>query len=166
MRARLALAVSGQPYELREIELKNKAPELLAASPRATVPVLVMSDGEVIDQSLDIMLWALHQHDPEHWRAPQHCTLQAMQTLIAGNDGPFKHHLDRYKYPNRYPQEQGSHSVDEFSAIHRASGAFWLRGLEVMLTQHAWLFGPVASWADMAILPFVRQFAHTDAGLV
>lgn len=162
MRARLALAVSGQPCELREIVLKNKAPEMLAASPKGTVPVLVMPDGAVIDQSLDIMLWALRQHDPERWLAPQHGTFQAMQTLIAGNDGPFKHDLDRYKYPNRYAQEQSSHSADEFSEIHRASGALWLMGLEVMLMQHAWLFGLVASWADMAVLPFVRQFAHTD----
>jgi UPF0176 protein len=162
MRARLALAVSGQPCELREIELKNKAPELLAASPKATVPVLVMPGGEVIDQSLDIMLWALRQHDPEHWLTPQHGTLQAMQTLIAGNDGLFKSHLDRYKYPNRYAQEQGNHAARKFSEIHRASGARWLMGLEVMLTQHDWLLGSAASWADMAVLPFVRQFAHTD----
>jgi glutathione S-transferase len=163
MRARLALAVSGQPCELREIMLKNKAPEMLAASPKATVPVLVMPDGVVIDQSLDIMLWALRQHDPEHWLTPQQGTLQAMQALIAGNDSLFKHHLDRYKYPNRYAQEQGGHSADEFSEIHRASGALWLMGLDAMLTQHAWLFGQSASWADMAVLPFVRQFAHTDA---
>lgn len=161
MRARLALAVSDQPCELREIVLKNKAPEMLAASPKATVPVLVMPDGAVIDQSLDIMLWALRQHDPERWLAPQHGTLQAMQTLIAANDGSFKHHLDRYKYPNRYVQEQGG-GAGAFLAIHRASGAFWLMGLEVQLTQHAWLFGQSASWADMAVLPFVRQFAHTD----
>lgn len=162
IRARLALAVSGQHCELREIVLKNKAPEMLAASPKATVPVLVMPDGDVIDQSLDIMLWALRQHDPERWLAPQHGTFQAMQTLIAANDGSFKHYLDRYKYPNRYAQEQGGDAA-EFSEIHRASGALWLMGLEVQLTQHAWLFGPMASWADMAVLPFVRQFAHTDA---
>ena len=162
MRARLALAVSGQPCELREVVLKNKAPEMLAASPKATVPVLVMPDGAVIDQSLDIMLWALHQHDPERWLAPQHGTFQAMQTLIAGNDSLFKYHLDRYKYPNRYAQEQGGHSVDEFSEIHRASCALWLAGLEVRLTQNAWLFGQLVSLADMAVLPFVRQYAHTD----
>lgn len=163
IRARLALAVSGQPCELREMVLKNKAPEMLAASPKATVPVLVLPDGVVIEQSLDIMLWALRQRDPEHWLAAQQGTLQAMETLIAANDGPFKQHLDRYKYPNRHGHEQGGDSAARFAEIHRASAAVWLMGLEIQLTQHDWLFGQSASWADMAVLPFVRQFAHVDA---
>ena len=161
MRARLALAVSGQRCELREIVLKNKAPEMLAASPKATVPVLLMPDGSVVDESLEIMLWALQQHDPEAWLMPQHGTLQTMLPLITTNDRLFKHHLDRYKYPNRYVQEQGG-DAGEFSKIHRARAAEWLRGLEILLTPHDWLFGPAASLADMAVLPFVRQFAHTD----
>jgi glutathione S-transferase len=161
MRARLGLAVSGQRCELREMVLRNKAPELLAASPKATVPVLVLPDGQVIDQSLDIMQWALQQNDPGDWLTLSHGTPQAMQALIAANDGPFKRHLDRYKYPNRYPQE---HDGDErqFASLHRTGGALWLAELQDRLSGRAWLFGPAASLADMAVLPFVRQFAYTD----
>lgn len=163
MRARLAIAASGLRCELREVALRSKPPELLAASPKATVPVLVLPDGEVIAQSLAIMLWALRQCDPEGWLAPQHGTLEAIQALIAENDGIFKPHLDRYKYPNRYTQE---HAGDErqFAHTQRASAASWLMTLEPLLARHGGLFCPAASLADMAILPFVRQFAHTDAG--
>lgn len=159
MRARLAIAVSGQRCELREVALRSKPPEMLAASPKATVPVLVLPSGAVIDESLSIMQWALQQRDPEGWLAPD--LLAAQQALIAENDGAFKQHLDRCKYPNRYAHEHGG---DErgFALAHRASGALWLAGLQTRLARHAWLFGPAASLADMAILPFVRQFAHTD----
>lgn len=158
MRARLAIAVSGQRCELREVALRSKPPEMLAASPKATVPVLVLPDGAVIDQSLSIMQWALQQRDPEGWLADTHA---AQQALIAENDGAFKQHLDRCKYPNRYTQE---HDGDErgFALAHRANGALWLAGLQTRLARHVWLFGPAASLADMAVLPFVRQFAHTD----
>jgi len=159
MRARLAIAVSRQHCELREVTLRSKPPDMLAASPKATVPVLVLPNGAVIDQSLSIMQWALQQRDPEGWLAPDtHATQQA---LIAENDGAFKQHLDRYKYPNRHAQEHGG---DErgFALAHRASGALWLAGLQTRLARHAWLFGPAASLADMAVLPFVRQFSHTD----
>jgi len=162
MRARLAILASGQQCELREIVLRSKPPEMLAASPKATVPVLVLPDGQVIEQSLEIMLWALQQNDPECWLAPEQGTWQAMQALIAANDGVFKQQLDRYKYPNRYRQE---HAGDEqaFAQAHRASAACLLLELQTRLASHAWLFGPGASLADMALLPFVRQFAHTDA---
>ena len=162
MRARMAIAVSGQRCELREVLLKNKPPEMLAASPKATVPVLVLADGTVIEQSLDIMLWALAQNDPQGWLKPEHESPQAMQALIAVNDGAFKQHLDRYKYPNRYRQE---HAGDEqaFSQTHRTDAAGWLLELENRLLRHRWLCGPTASLADIAILPFVRQFSHTDA---
>ncbi|MEO7400656.1 MAG: glutathione S-transferase [Polaromonas sp.] len=159
MRARLAIAVSGQRCELREVVLKNKPPEMLAASPKATVPVLVLPGGEVIAQSLDIMQWALQQHDPEGWLAAD---LPAQLALIAANDGPFKRDLDRYKYPNRHA---GQHGGDEqgFAQAHRSCASAWLMELEARLSCHAWLFGPKASLADMAILPFVRQFACTDS---
>ncbi|SFC23748.1 Glutathione S-transferase [Polaromonas sp. OV174] len=159
MRARLAIAVSGQRCELREIVLRNKPPEMLAASPKATVPVLVLADGQVIDQSLDIMRWALQQHDPEGWLAADRATLDS---LIAANDGPFKRDLDRYKYPNRYAAE---HAGDDkaFAEAHRSSAARWLMELDARLNGHGWLCGASVSLADMAILPFVRQFAHTDA---
>ena len=103
MRARLALAVSGQACELREVVLRNKPQGLLHASPKGTVPVLVLPTGQVLEQSLEIMLWALAQHDPEGWLIPSHGNLQDMLALIAECDGPFKQALDRCKYPSRYP---------------------------------------------------------------
>ena len=153
MRARLALAISGQACELREIVLKAKPPELLAASPKASVPVLVLSGGEVIDQSLDIMRWALGQSDPGQW-LPQALHTAQVLALIEDCEQTFKHHLDRYKYPGRYA---GADAL-----AHRSSAAAWLAGLAQQLQQAAWLFGPAPSLADMAIAPFVRQFAQTD----
>lgn len=162
MRARLALAVSGQRCELREVVLRSKPPEMLAASPKGTVPVLVLPGGEVIDESLDVMLWALGQNDPEGWLAPQHGAMADMQALISQNDDEFKQHLDRYKYPNRYLDEAAEETAG-FAMVHRSAGADWLGQLERMLEQHGCLFGAHASLADMALLPFVRQFAHADA---
>jgi glutathione S-transferase len=162
MRARLALAVSGVDYALREVALKSKPPQLLAASPKGTVPVLVLSNGKVIDESLDIMRWGLEQNDPEGWLNAG--PLDDMLTLIAGNDGGFKHALDRYKYPNRYPLESGAASggAKAFALAQRLEAAHWLAGLESRLNK-GWLYGPKPCLADMATLPFVRQFAHTDA---
>ena len=157
VRARLALAVSGVGYELREVSLKSKPDELLAASSKGTVPVLVLHGGKVIDESLDIMRWALAQNDPEGWLSP---ALDDMLVLIAGNDGEFKHALDRYKYPNRYPLEYGS-DIKAFALTQRLKAANWLAKLKPRLNQ-GWLFGSQPSLADMAILPFVRQFSHTD----
>ncbi|MBG6073183.1 MULTISPECIES: glutathione S-transferase [unclassified Polaromonas] len=164
MRARLAIATSGVRCELREVVLRNKPADLLAASPKATVPVLVLPGGQVIEQSLDIMHWALTQHDPHNWLASDGDTLNAMRALIADNDGEFKQHLDRYKYPNRYRHE---HAGDEqfFAQSNRLNAERWLMTLQSRLSVfgcHAWLFGEAPSLADMAILPFVRQFAHTD----
>lgn len=161
IRARLAMAASGLPCELREVVLRSKPAELLAASPKATVPVLVLPNGRVIEQSLDIMRWALACNDPQGWMAPEPETIKAMLALIAVNDGEFKQHLDRYKYPNRYQHEQTG-SEPGFSKLHRASAGHCLLALESRLTDQTWLFGHAASLADMAILPFVRQFAHTD----
>ncbi|WP_431096260.1 glutathione S-transferase [Polaromonas aquatica] len=161
MRARLALAASGEPHELREVVLKNKPAELLAASPKGTVPVLVLADGNVIDQSLDVMLWTLRRNDPGHWLLPPHGSFDEMLALVAGNDGEFKHHLDRYKYPNRYVEESAG-DAQAFAERHRVKGAAWLARLDSMLGD-GWLCGVRASLADMALLPFVRQFAQTDA---
>ena len=162
MRARLALDVSGQPYTLREIMLRYKPPELLLASPKGTVPVLVLPNGEVIDESLHIMQWALDWNDPQDWlQGGKH-----MLSVIAFNDGAFKHHLDRYKYPQRYSDESAHHHGSGFADQHRAAGSAWLAKLEAMLTAlpgNTWLFGQQPSLADMASLPFVRQFARTDA---
>ena len=170
MRARLALAVSQQAYDLQEITLRDKPPSLLAVSPKATVPVLCLPDGRVLDQSLDIMHWALQQHDPRRWLQADPADQAA---LIASNDGPFKHHLDRYKYPQRYASDHASaaalHSThagtetQSFAELHRQQAAACLAPLQARLCQQRWLGGAEASLADMALLPFVRQFAHTDA---
>ena len=158
MRARLALVVSGVGYELREVSLKNKPADMLAASPKGTVPVLVLPNGQVIDESLDIMRWALAQNDPSEWLRPD---MDVILSFIAVNDGTFKRALDRYKYPNRYPLESGG-DAQAFALAQRLEAESWLQTLEPRLSQ-GWLCGPQASLADMAILPFVRQFAHTDA---
>lgn len=155
MRARLALLVSGQVCELREVVLKQKPPELLQASSKATVPVLVFANGQVLDQSLDIMLWALKLHDPEHWLLDKGDALNTALEWVARCDGDFKPQLDRYKYPHRF-------GLDD-AAPARLSGAVFLNALNVELLKHPHLMGEGLSLADMAIAPFVRQFAHTDA---
>ena len=163
MRARLALAASGLAFELREVVLKNKPAELLTASPKGTVPVLVLPSGEVIDESLAIMRWALEQHDPDGWL--KNGPIDDMLAIIDDNDGKFKHALDRYKYPNRFPQESSGDATG-FAIAQRLIAARWLSELELQLSRdlnHDWLFSHQASLADMAILPFMRQFAHTDA---
>ena len=169
MRARLAIAASGVQLEQREVVLRHKPAEMLAASPKGTVPVLLLPGGEVIEQSLDIMLWALRLNDPQQWLTPKGAALEDMLALVTGNDGAFKQSLDRYKYPNRYPDELAEESANSsaieakaFAVTHRTQCATWLEGLEARLAG-GWLCGPNASLADMALLPFVRQFAHTDA---
>ena len=147
MRARLALAVSGARCTLREVRISAKPQEMLAASPKATVPVLVLPDGGVIDESLDIMRWALRNRDPEGWLTRDD------PALIASVDGAFKHDLDRYKYPERH----GSNTLE-----HRARGLEFLRELDQRLAGAGQLCGPARGLADAAIMPFVRQFAAVD----
>lgn len=154
MRARLAIAASGTRCELREVVLRDKPQALLHASPKATVPVLVDVDGTVIEQSLDIMLWALSRNDPGAWLQPAQESMAAMLDLIAECDDTFKFHLDRYKYPQRYDDVDGP--------AHRDQAAAWLFNLNARLLATPYLFGDHVALADMAILPFVRQYAHTD----
>ncbi len=148
MRARMALSVSGVQYEHREVVLREKPPEMLEVSPKGTVPVLVTGEGEVLEESLDIMRWALGRNDPENWLARQD------PELLAANDGPFKHHLDRYKYSTRYddvdPEEHGAKAVE------------YLRVLDDRLANSPFLSGDRRGFADIAIFPFVRQFANAD----
>ena len=148
MRARMALLVSGTVCDIREVSLRAKPTEMTAASPKATVPVLVLPSGQVIDESIDIMRWALARHDPEAWLAGDD------QALIAANDGAFKFHLDRYKYPHKY---------DGDPLPHRAGGLAILEGLEVRLGAFTNLCGDAPALTDFAIMPFIRQFAATDA---
>jgi glutathione S-transferase len=154
MRARLALLVSGQVCELREVVLGHKPPALLEASAKGTVPVMVLADGVVIEQSLDIMLWALRRHDPLRWLPVDDNALAQMMALVATCDGTFKHHLDRYKYPQRFDLTDAT--------PHREQGAQWLNDLNRRLRAKPFLTSDTESLADAAIAPFVRQFAHTD----
>lgn len=155
MRARLALLSSGITCELREVVLRNKPAELLAASPKATVPVLITPDGQVIEQSLDIMLWALRQNDPASWLPADVNGFDAGMALLARCDGDFKHHLDCYKYPQRYE------GADKLAS--RAAAACFVADLEAKLAQNHYLFGSNLSMFDAGIGPFMRQFAHVDA---
>ncbi len=154
MRARLSLAVSGQTCELREIVLRDKPVAMLAASSKGTVPVLITREEKVIEQSLDIMLWALRQNDPQSWLAPSAGSLNDSLALIDACEQIFKFHLDRYKYPQRYSLENG--------LSHRDAAADWLMDIERLLSHTPYLSGAHCGLADMAILPFVRQYAHTD----
>jgi glutathione S-transferase len=155
MRARLALLASGTVCELREVVLARKPAELLQASPKGTVPVLVLPDATVLEQSLDIMLWALRRHDPLGWLPAASPDRDAALALISQCDGDFKGHLDRYKYPNRYALPNG--------LAHRDQGSTFLQALNTRLQSQAYLHGARFGLADAAIAPFVRQFAHTNA---
>lgn len=155
MRARLAIQSAGFTVELREILLRDKAPEFTTASPKATVPVLVLPNGTIIEESLDVMLHVLGQSDPEGLLMPTGETSADMLALISENDGPFKRALDRYKYANRY---EGADPLAE-----RTAAASFLYTLNNRLrANNGVLFGARLSLADLAILPFVRQFANVD----
>ncbi|MBU4631936.1 glutathione S-transferase [Pseudomonas chlororaphis] len=154
MRARLALRYSGVPLEIVEVSLKAKPAAMLALSPKGTVPVLSV-DGRVIDESLDIMRWALAQHDPQDWLLKDDGPAQQrIEALIAENDQVFKLHLNRYKYAERYPEQPMEH--------YRSQGEVFLRQLDELLSQRDYLLAEHPSLADMALAPFVRQFAHVD----
>lgn len=153
MRARLAIASAQRVVELREIELKNKPEALLLASPKATVPVLVLCNEQVIDESLEIMQWALQQNDPENWL--KNDWLRQAQMIIDWNDGEFKYFLDRYKYADRYP--------DFSQGEYRQRAERFLAELEHRLVQHTYLCSDQFSLADAATLPFIRQFAAVDS---
>ncbi len=154
MRARMALAASGQAVELREVVLRNRPDELYAASPKGTVPVLVLPDGKVVDESLEIMHWALQKSDPLAWLPATAAWKADCDALIARNDGAFKHHLDRYKYATRYED------VDEVA--HREEAAKILYDLDQRLQQGSYLLGEAFTLADAAVAPFVRQFSLAD----
>jgi len=152
MRTRLAIAYTGVVVELREVELRNKPQAMLLISPKGTVPVLQLENGRVLDESLDVMLWALQQNDPEHWLKAT--SLANAKVLIRRNDEPFKYFLDRYKYADRYPAYSGLY--------YRQQGELFLADIERLLTQSAYLCGEQFSLADAAILPFIRQFCAVD----
>jgi len=150
MRARMALRYSNVPVEIIEVSLKAKPAAMLAISPKGTVPVLD-ADGQVIDESLEIMRWALAQNDPDDWLLAGDSRIAE---LIEANDQVFKVHLNCYKYAERYPEQP--------MEIYRAEGALYLQRLEELLEGREYLLGDHPSLADIALLPFVRQFAHVD----
>ncbi len=148
MRARMGIAISGTPVRLREVLLRDKPEEMIAASPKGTVPVLIVGDN-VIDESLAVMDWALAKNDPEGWLGPDNGA-----ELIATCDGDFKHHLDRYKYATRYD--------DVDPEDHRAQGVKFLETLAARLADKPFLCGEKRTRVDIAIFPFIRQFRIAD----
>lgn len=156
MRARMALRYANIPVEIREISLRNKPTPMLVASPKGTVPVLALQNGVVLEESVDIMRWALQQQDSEDWQRLKQPALRAViDQLIRKNDTVFKHALDRYKYPDRF-QEQPQ-------AEYRAQGEVFLKLLEVRLTTQTFLLDDKLSLADVAVFPFIRQFSAVDS---
>ena len=152
MRARMALKYAGIEYELREIDLRNKPQSLLQLSPKGTVPVLSV-DGVVLDQSLQIIDWALDGSDPDGWKSVDEPIAQAW---VQKNDGPFKLLLDQYKYPNRFP---GLNQADVLDAAIE----LMLKPMENTLESSKYLMGSKLSWVDVAIFPFIRQFAAVNS---
>ena len=151
MRARMALAAAGTELMLREVLLKDKPPELVAASPKATVPVLVLPDGQVIEESLDVMQWALKHSDPLGWL--EGAALDS--DWISECDEGFKHWLDRYKYADRHPE----HTAEDY----RKNAESFIQKLEDQLSVSDWVAGEAANAVDVALFPFIRQFAGVES---
>ena len=152
MRARLGILFAELQVELREITLKNKPPQMLAISPKGTVPVLQLLDGTVIEESREIMIWALAQQDPQELL--HDAALHEANVLIDKNDNEFKHWLDRYKYADRH--------LEMSQTEYRQKGEVFLQLLEELLTKNPYLLGKGITLADIGIMPFVRQFAHVN----
>ena len=152
MRARLGILFAELQVELREITLKNKPSQMLAISPKGTVPVLQLLDGTVIEESTEIMIWALEQQDPQGLLDAE--VLQQANALTDKNDNEFKYWLDRYKYADRH--------TDMTQTEYRQKGEIFLQVLEELLTKNPYLLGKTVTIADIGIMPFVRQFAHVD----
>lgn len=157
IRARMALHYAGVQVEMREVLLKDKPPSMLAASSKGTVPVLIFPDGQVLDESYDVMRWALEQSDPEHWWVDELET--EVEQLIQWNDGEFKSHLDHYKYFERYLSTESPEHPMEY---YRSQAEEFLMALEQRLSIEKYLLGKTISVADVAIFPFIRQFAFAD----
>ncbi|MBL4584995.1 MAG: glutathione S-transferase [Pseudomonadales bacterium] len=153
MRARLAIHFSGIKVELREVILRDKPPSMLSYSAKGTVPLLVLDSGQVIDESIDILYWALNQQDPKHLLNEQD-DRSPVDALIKKNDHEFKHWLDRYKYSDRHP---------EFSTQYYRDNALpFIEKLDQLLSVKPYLFSHEISAADISIAPFIRQFANVD----
>ncbi|MEP1230472.1 MAG: glutathione S-transferase [Litorimonas sp.] len=156
MRGRMGLLAGGQDYEHREVLLRDKPAAMIEISPKGTVPIFIKKNGDVIEESLELLLWATKENDPYDWR---NVDMHAAQALIARNDGPFKHHLDRYKYKSRYDETAPRGDTD---IEHRIAAEDIIKDYEARLSHHNYLLGGHQSLADIAIFPFMRQFANTD----
>ena len=152
MRARMAIHISGQKCELREVLLRDKPPSMLEYSAKGTVPVLILQDGKVIDESLDVIDWALNLNDPDDWQRSK--DTKKTKELIKINDGEFKYHLDRYKYSKRYDNED-----PEF---HRKKCLKFIESVNNELNNSKYIFDDNISYADIVVLPFIRQFRIAD----
>jgi glutathione S-transferase len=152
IRARMALSYARVAVEHREVLLRNKPRAMLLASAKATVPVLVLPDGRVIDESIDVMRWALEQKDPDHWWSDE--LASDSHELVRQCDFDFKVSLDRYKYADRHP--------DNPPAFYRGQAEGFLDQLEQKLTSRQYLLADQLTFSDVALFPFVRQFAMVD----
>ena len=150
MRARMAIAYADINVGLREVVLKDKPPAMLEVSPKGTVPVVIDVDGRIIEESRDVMRWALEKNDPDAWLDG----LGLDDPLISACDDDFKHWLDRYKYAVRFPEQ------DEI--WYRGQAEVFLVTLETRLEKAQFLTGSALSVTDIAIFPFIRQFANVD----
>ena len=148
----MAIHISGQKCELREVLLRDKPPSMLEYSAKGTVPVLILQDGNVIDESLDVIDWALNLNDPDDWQRSK--DKEKTKELIKINDGEFKYHLDRYKYSKRYDNED-----PEF---HRKKCLKFIESINNELNNSKYIFDDNISYADIVLLPFIRQFRIAD----
>ena len=151
IRARMAIAYASINLEIREVSLANKPPEMTHISPKGTVPVLQL-DNRIIDESIEVMAWALEQSDPDNWLALD--LQQQQQTLIEENDNSFKAWLDKYKYWDRFPEQS--------QQAYRGQAENFISKLDKNLNEQRYLLGNKICVADMAIFPFIRQFAFVD----
>jgi glutathione S-transferase len=147
----MALKYAGIEVEHREIQLRSKPQSMLRISPKGTVPVLCVGD-QILEQSLDIIDWALDQADPDGWRLADESISQAW---VDKNDGPFKKLLDQYKYLERHPE------LNQEEVLAQAMDLM-LVPMETALKSTEYLMGEKMSWVDVAIFPFIRQFAMAD----
>ena len=154
MRAHMALKYSGIKVELREVDLQDYPPQALKISAKATVPVLQLADGTVIDESWDILKWALTQNDPENWSGKNNEHALDAEILIETNDFSFKEDLDHYKYADRHPEHSEEH--------YRKACEVFIEELEDMLSENRYLLADELSLADIGVFPFVRQFSLVD----
>lgn len=152
----MALHYAGIEVELREVLLSAKPAQMLAVSSKGTVPVLVLPNHQVLDESWDIVLWATQLNDPDNWCGKVNAFVEPATRLVSETDVAFKPWLDKYKYADRFPQQA--------EVYYRQQCELFLAHLEARLRHSRWLLGDRLSIADIGVFPFIRQFAGVDAG--